>query len=92
MEPPSITDTPAEPPSPGIIPRLVEATPDGAAASADRKEDTQLPGQVLNLPENLTSLLKKLESFKALMSTELQKEVEDVVMWAEEHKRLEEAR
>jgi hypothetical protein len=94
--------TPAAMQSPDAMPPAApaDATPQSAEEieTTDNErdipigqEETQVPGQILNLLENVVSFLKKIEPLKVLMSTELRSEMEDVAAWAEECKMVDDA-
>lgn len=96
MEPPTIIETSANAHSPDTPSptALVDAVPENAeVVEADNgkrnvpdngQEETQALGQMLDLSKSVVSFLNKLEPLKVLMSTELQKEMEDVAAWAQE--------
>ena len=54
----------------------------------DGQEESQMPGQIRDLSVNVNAFLKKLQPLKAVMSTELRKEMEYLATWAEECKEL----
>jgi hypothetical protein len=97
METPAAVPTPAKMQSPDAIPptALADAAPDNAEAietsngqhdTPNGQEKIKVPGQILDLSENVISFLKKIEPLKVLMSPELQTEMAGVVTWAEECK------